>query len=85
MLGAITALRYRERTNAQFVFSTVLVVVIIAALAFPMNPGNLIVRLSVGSIGAEHWLILALMILIAVLLGFLMTKYAERVRNIAIK
>ena len=85
MLGAVMALRYRERTNAQFVFSTLLVVVIIAALAFPMNPGNLIVRLSVGSIGTEHWLILALMVFVAALLGFLMTKYAERVRDIAIK
>ncbi|ADN36896.1 conserved hypothetical protein [Methanolacinia petrolearia DSM 11571] len=85
MLGALTALRYRERTNAQFVFSTALVVVIIAALAFPMNPGNLIVLLSVGSIGPEHWIILALMILVAILLGFLMTKYAERIRDMAIK
>lgn len=85
ILGALTALRYRERTNAQFVFSTALVVVILASLAFPMNPANLIVRLSVNSIGPEHWAILAMMISAAVLLGFLMTKYAGRVRDIAIK
>ncbi|MBN1432923.1 MAG: ABC transporter permease [Methanomicrobiaceae archaeon] len=85
LLGALTALRYRERTNAQFVFSTALVVVIIASLAFPMNPANLIVRLSVNSIGHEHWLILAVVIFVAALLGILTTKYAERVRDIAIK
>ena len=85
MLGALTALSYRERTNAQFVFSTALVVVIIAALAFTMNPGNLIVRLSVGSIGPEHWIILVLTIITAVLLAFFTTRYAEWVRDKAIK
>jgi len=85
ILGALTGLRYRERTNAQFVFSTALVVVILAVLAFPMNPANLIVRLSISSIGPEHWLILVLTVSICVLLGLFMTKYAKKVRDIAIK
>jgi len=85
LLGALVALRYRERTNAQFVFSTALVVVILASLSFPMNPANLIVRLSVNSIGPEHWAILAMVLSVAVLLGFLTTKYAQKVRDLAIK
>lgn len=85
LLGALTALRYRERTNAQFVFSTALVVVIIASLALPMNPANLIVRLSVGSIGPVHWIILAAVVSAGAILGIATTKYAEHVRRIAIK
>ena len=41
LLGALTALHYRERTAAQFIFSTALVVVMLFALALPDNPLNL--------------------------------------------
>ena len=40
LLGALVALHYRERTAAQFIFSTALVVVILFALALPGKPAQ---------------------------------------------
>ncbi|PKL68088.1 MAG: sodium ABC transporter permease [Methanomicrobiales archaeon HGW-Methanomicrobiales-1] len=79
LLGALTALHYRERTAAQFIFSTALVVVILFTLALPSNPLNLLTRLAVGTAGPEQWLVLAATVGIIVILGFLTQKYAERV------
>ncbi len=79
LLGALTALHYRERTAAQFIFSTALVVVILFTLALPSNPLNLLTRLAVGTAGPEQWLVLAATGGIIVILGFLTQKYAERV------
>jgi ABC-type Na+ efflux pump permease subunit len=79
LLGAITALHYRERTAAQFIFSTALVIVILFALALPSNPLNLLTRLAVGTAGPEQWLVLAATGGIIIILGYLTQKYAERV------
>ncbi|MDO8872649.1 MAG: ABC transporter permease [Methanoregula sp.] len=79
LLGALTALHYRERTAAQFIFSTALVVVILFVLALPSNPLNLLTRLAVGTAGPEQWLVLAATGGIIVILGYLTQKYAERV------
>jgi ABC-2 type transport system permease protein len=79
MIGAITALFYRERTDAQFVFSTALVVVILLVLALPYNPLNLIVRLSVSSVGLEHWVVLGAVMMATSLFGFFTHRYAEHV------
>ncbi|MDO9550356.1 MAG: ABC transporter permease [Methanoregula sp.] len=79
LLGTLTALHYRERTAAQFIFSTALVVVILFALALPSNPLNLLTRLAVGTAGPEQWLVLAATGGIVILLGYLTQKYAERV------
>lgn len=81
LLGTLTALYYRDRTNAQFIFSTALVVVILFTLAIPGNQVNLLVRLSVGAVGSEHWIILGLVTAVTVLLGIVTTLYAERVKN----
>jgi len=79
LLGALVSLHYRERTSAQFVFSTGLVVVMLLALAVPENPLNLIARLSVGSAGAGHWGVLAVVAALVLLLGWVMTRYARSV------
>ena len=79
LLGAITALHYRDRTNAQFIFSTGLVVVILFVLALPYNPLNLIVRLSVDAIGAEHWLILLAVIAFTAIASIATDRYAARI------
>ncbi|HXX55148.1 MAG TPA: ABC transporter permease [Methanoregula sp.] len=79
LLGALVALHYRERTAAQFVYSTGLVVVILFALAIPSNPLNLLARLAVGTAGPEQWLVLGVTAIIVVLLGYLTHWYAERV------
>jgi ABC-type Na+ efflux pump permease subunit len=79
LLGTLTALHYRERTAAQFIFSTALVVVILFTLALPSNPLNLLTRLAVGTAGPEQWLVLAATGGIIVILGYLTQKYAERI------
>jgi ABC-type Na+ efflux pump permease subunit len=79
LLGALTALHYRERTAAQFIFSTALVVVILFALALPFNPLNLITRLAVGTAGTEQWIVLGVTGGFIIALGYLTQKYAERV------
>ena len=55
--GTLTALHYRERTAAQFIFSTAFVIVILLALVQPDNPLNLLIRLSVGTAGMEQWIV----------------------------
>jgi len=79
LLGALGALHYRERTAAQFIFSTALVVVMLFALALPDNPLNLLTRLAVGTAGMEQWIVLGTTSLIIVGLAFLMHRYAERI------
>jgi ABC-2 type transport system permease protein len=79
LLGTLTALHYRERTAAQFIFSTALVVVILFVLALPSNPLNLLTRLAVGTAGPEQWLVLTATGCIIVVLGYVTQKYAERV------
>jgi len=79
LLGALTALHYRERTAAQFIFSTALVVVILFTLALPANPLNLLTRLAVGTAGAEQWVVLAGVIAIGALLSVATQRYAEKV------
>lgn len=79
LLGALTALHYRERTAAQFIFSTALVVVILFVLALPSNPLNILTRLAVGTAGPEQWLVLAATGGIIIILGYLTQKYAEKV------
>lgn len=79
LLSAFCALHYRERTNAQFIFSTALVVVIMAALALPENPANLIVRLSVGAAGPAHWLVLGGMAVLLIMAIAVLDRYARKV------
>lgn len=79
LLGTLTALHYRERTAAQFIFSTALVIVILFSLALPVNPLNLITRLAVGTAGMEQWLLLGGTIVVIFTLGYLTQKYAERI------
>jgi ABC-type Na+ efflux pump permease subunit len=79
LMGALVALHYRERTAAQFIFSTALVVVMLFALALPDNPLNLLTRLAVGTAGVEQWFVLGVTMLIVLGLGLLTHRYAERV------
>lgn len=79
LLGALTALHYRERTSAQFIFSTALVVVILFVLALPANPLNILTRLAVGTAGIEQWIVLAGVIAIGAVLSVATQKYAEKI------
>ena len=78
LIGAMVALHYRERTAAQFVFSTALVVILLFVLALPDNPLNLIARLSVGTAGVEQWAVLGAVSLAVLALGYGMQKFAGR-------
>jgi ABC-type Na+ efflux pump permease subunit len=79
LLGTLVALHYRERTAAQFVYSTGLVVVILLALAVPNNPLNLLARLAVGTAGAEQWIVLGVTLTIVLGLGYITHRYAETI------
>jgi ABC-2 type transport system permease protein len=79
LLRGLAALHYRGRTNAQFIFSAALVVVLLFLLALPGNAAHLIVPLSVASIGGAHRMVLALAGLSTVLLGLITSRYARRV------
>jgi ABC-type Na+ efflux pump permease subunit len=79
LLGALTALHYRERTAAQFIFSTALVVVILFTLALPANPLNLLTRLAVGTAGVEQWVVLAGVVAIGAILCLATQWYAGKV------
>jgi ABC-2 type transport system permease protein len=79
LISALTALHYRERTAAQFIYSTALVVVILIVVAVPGNPLNLIVRASVGNAGPEIAATILLVSGVAVLLGLATHLYAGRV------
>lgn len=83
LLGALTALHYRERTAAQFIFSTALVVVIILSLSLPANPMNLLTRLAVGTAGPEQWIVLAAVAGAVVLLAYVLQQYARRISRIS--
>jgi len=76
LLGTLTALHYRERTAAQFIFSTALVIVMLLALALPDNPMNLLTRLAVGTAGTEQWIVLGTTCLIILVLGYATHRYA---------
>ena len=78
LLGALTALHYRERTAAQFIFSTALVIVILFVLSLPENPLNLITRLAVGTAGMDQWLILGTAVIATLTLGYVTHRYAEK-------
>ncbi len=78
LIGALVALHYRERTFAQFIFSTALVVALLFALAIPANPLNMVTRLAVGSAGTEQWPALACVTAVAAILAVLLHLYAGR-------
>jgi len=79
LIGALTALYYRERTAAQFIFSTTVVVVMLVVLAFPGNPLNLIALLATGAAGMGQWSVLGVTLLFCCGLGLLTHVYAGRV------
>jgi len=81
LLGAIVALYYRERTSAQFLFSTLMVVLLLIVVSLPGNPVNLITRLAAGSATTDQWMILGVIIVTCCLLSVItgrLARYALR-------
>jgi ABC-type Na+ efflux pump permease subunit len=83
LLSALTALHYRERTAAQFIYSTALVVVILFVVSVPDNPLNLIVRAAVGNTGPEIYGAILLVSAVAAALGYVTHLYARRIGRLA--
>ncbi|WP_342678940.1 ABC transporter permease [Methanofollis sp. UBA420] len=79
LLGALAALHFRDRTNAQFIFSTGLVVVLLVALAIPANPANFIVLLAAGADVPWHWAALAVVLCGTLLLAAVTDRYARTI------
>lgn len=84
LIGAITALHYRERTSAQFIFSTAIVVLMLFVLAFPDNPLNLIALLATGVAGMEQWIILGAVLLLCLGLGVATHWFAKRAASLGL-
>lgn len=82
LLGGVAALHYRERTAAQFVYSTALVAVILAALAIPGNPGHLLVLLSAGAAGAWEYMMVGASVFGTVVLAALARRYARAMETL---
>jgi ABC-type Na+ efflux pump permease subunit len=85
LLSALTALHYRERTAAQFIYSTALVVVILVVVAIPGNPLNVIVRAATGAPGMDLPGTIGIVGAAALSLGYVTHRYAQwigqRVQN----
>ncbi|MDI9632849.1 MAG: ABC transporter permease [Methanolinea sp.] len=77
LFATLVALFYRERTSAQFVFSTAVVVIMLAALAFPGNPLNAIAQLSTGTVAPPQFAALLLALAACIVLA-LATHAAAR-------
>ncbi len=68
LVASLTALWYRDRTKAQFIFSTATIILLLLALAFPYNPVNLIVLLATGNNPGIHWLVLLILVVFCLVL-----------------
>ena len=56
LLWTLSALHYGERTAAQVIFPTALVLaMLLVAPSLPDNPLNLLTRLAVSTAGIEQW------------------------------
>jgi ABC-2 type transport system permease protein len=83
LLAALTALHYRERTAAQFIYSTALVVVILFVVSVPGNPLNVIVTAAVGVAGMDLLRTLGIVGAATLALAILTHLYAERIGRLA--
>jgi ABC-type Na+ efflux pump permease subunit len=79
LLAAIISLFYRERTSAQFIFSTAVVVIMLAVLAFPGNPLNTIAQLATGIETPLQHAVLGLSAGASLFLGLVVQVIAGRV------
>lgn len=72
LLGTIIALHFRDRTRAQFVFSTLAVILLLVTLSFPYNPLHIIALLASGSPAPAHgpvlvaWLCINLVLMMVI-------------------
>lgn len=78
-IAATIAVYYRDRTKAQFIFSTSVIIVLLLLLAFPSNPVNLIVLLASGGAPAYHWAVMGAMIAGCLILSVIVRNMVKKV------
>jgi polyferredoxin len=60
LIGAIVAVKYRERTISQYIYSLILILLFLLGYLFADSPFNLVTRLSSGSAGTEALVYIAI-------------------------
>ena len=78
LVASIFALHYRDRTKAQFVFSTAAVILLLLVLSFPGNPLNIIAQLASGVPSPLHWFSLLTFVCFCVILTVLVRVAVRR-------
>lgn len=53
LIGAIVAVKYRERMVSQYIYSLILILLFLVGFLFAESPFNLVTRLAAGAIGTE--------------------------------
>jgi ABC-2 type transport system permease protein len=81
LISALIALHYRERTNAQTIFSLGFVILIMAVLALPANPINMVVRIATATAGIEKWLVFGFLCLGTFVLAWITSMYTKHVER----
>ncbi|MDD1730503.1 MAG: ABC transporter permease [Methanospirillum sp.] len=81
LVAAVFALWYRDRTKAQFIFSTAAVILLLLILAFPGNPLNIIALLASGSPAPFHWPVLLIFISFCVILSVMIRGAVRRTED----
>ncbi len=84
-LGAITALIFRERSQAQFIFSTGVVAVILMMISVPGNPLNSIALYASSGGFLLNISFLLLLVMVAALLSFILIYLTLGFQRILIK
>lgn len=66
MIGAVIAVKYKDRAISQYLYSLILIPVFLSGYLFAESPFNLVARLSAGATGAESLLYSGLYAVMAV-------------------
>ncbi|MCX9010355.1 MAG: ABC transporter permease [Candidatus Methanoperedens sp.] len=66
MIGAIIAVKYRDRAISQYLYSLILIPVFLSGYIFAESPFNLVARMSAGATGTEELVFLGLYAVLAV-------------------
>lgn len=77
-IASIFALHYRDRTKAQFIFSTTAVVLLLFVLAFPGNPMNIIALLASGTPAPFHIPVIIAFLSLCLFLMLLVRVFVRR-------
>ncbi len=77
LVGAIIAVKYRDRAISQYIYSLLLILFFLTAYLFPNSPFNLVTRLSSGGGGAETLIYCGLFAVMAVPLYLYISNFKQ--------